>query len=213
MKRNWIMTGLFLVAATGLSAQDDPDREIEGGGFLEAGWEFRTDNSRGMENVRFERVGSGLQLTLGPRVILYRPDDVASGDFTVSATFRQGAATSHPEAYGLIIGGSELRGDDQKYTYFLIRGNGQALVKSRTGASTSNVSSGWVPNSAINAVDSNGRSVNELSVSVNGSTLSFMVNGTEVYSGSTANLEVDGIFGIRANHSLDLVVEGFNKTD
>ena len=37
--------------------------------------------------------------------------------------------------------------------------------------------------------------------------------GTEVYSGSTANLEVDGIFGIRANHSLDLVVEGFGETD
>jgi hypothetical protein len=213
MKRNWIMAGLFLVAATGLSAQDDPDREIEGGGVLEAGWEFRTDNSRGMENVRFERIGSGLQLSLGPRIILYRPDDVATDNFTVSATFRQAAATSHPEAYGLIIGGSDLRGSDQKYTYFLIRGNGQALVKSRSGARTTNVSSGWVANSAINAVDTDGRSVNELSVSVNGSTLSFMVNGTEVYSGSTANLEVDGIFGIRANHSLELVVEGFSKTD
>lgn len=211
MSRRLIAAGLFLASVSGLSAQEHDDREIEGGGILPAGWEFRTDNGRGMDNVRFEEVESGLQLTLGPRVILYRPDDTASGDYTVSATFRQLAEHVHAEAYGLIVGGSALRGADQAYTYFLIRGTGHVLVKRRFGTQTANISEGWLAHSAVNAADSDGRSVNELAVSVAGSTLGFTVNGTEVYSGSSDGLAIDGIYGIRASHNLDLIVEGFGE--
>lgn len=213
MNRRWIVAGLVLTAVGGLSAQEHADREIEGGGVLPAGWEFRTDKGMGMDNVRFEQTESGLQLTLGPRVILYRPDDTASGDYSVSATFRQLAQHVHAEAYGLIIGGVGLRGPDQVYTYFLIRGTGHVLVKRRFGTQTANISDGWEAHSTVNAADSDGRSVNELTVTVSGSTVSFDVNGTEVYAGSTDGLAIDGVFGLRASHNLDLIVEGFGKTD
>lgn len=213
MNHNWIVAGLLLATPGSLAAQEHADREIEGGGVLPAGWEFRTDNGRGMDNVLLEQVESGLQLTLGPRVILYRPDDTASGDYTVSATFRQLAEHVHAEAYGLLIGGDDLKGPDQVYTYFLIRGTGHALVKRRFGTQTANISEGWEAHSAVNSADSDGRSVNELTVSVRGSTMTFDVNGTEVYSGSTNGLAINGVFGIRANHNLDLIVEGFGQTD
>ncbi len=213
MHHKWIAAGLLLASAGALSAQEHADREIEGGGVLPAGWEFRTDNGRGMDNVRFEQVDTGLQLTLGPRVILYRPDDAASGNYTVSATFRQLAEHVHAEAYGLIIGGADLRGPDQAYTYFLIRGTGHVLVKRRFGTQTANISEGWFAHSAVDAADSNGRSVNDLAVTVSGNTMRFTVNGTEVFSGPTDGLAVDGVYGIRASHNLDLVIEGFGKTE
>ena len=41
-------------------------------------------------------------------------------------------------AYGLFIGGENLEGDDQRYSYFIIRENNQFLVKQRDGGETSN---------------------------------------------------------------------------
>ncbi len=56
------------------------------------------------------------------------------GNYTVKATFTVTKQPSHEVSYGLFIGGENLDGDKQKYSYFLIRENGQFLIKKRNGS-------------------------------------------------------------------------------
>jgi hypothetical protein len=140
---------------------------------------------------------------------LYREADAAHGAYTVTATFSQTEGPRHSEAYGLILGGSNLQDDDQRYSYFLIRGNGQFLVKNRNGSNTSSVGGSWTTHSAIQAQDATGKCSNTLLVEVGESQVRFLVNGEEVYAGPIDQFQTEGIAGIRVNHNLDLHIGGF----
>ena len=60
------------------------------------------------------------------------------------------------ERYGLFIGGRDLSSPNRAYTYFLVRGNGQFLVKSRAGAKTSDILA-WRADPAVTQADSTGK--------------------------------------------------------
>ena len=205
-----IAAALLLGAATLPAQENDPDRGVAGGGNLPAGWSVRTDKGTGADQIKFVAMGQGYHLTLGPRTILYREADSVDGSYTVTATFIQMEGPRHAEAYGLILGGSDLQQDDQQYSYFLIRGNGQFLVKNRSGSETSSVSGPWTTHSAIKAQDGAGKSTNTLSVEVAQSQVRFLVNGEEVYTGPIDQFQTEGIAGMRANHNLDLHIDGFS---
>jgi hypothetical protein len=196
---------LFALGTTAaLAAQDDPDRAVAGGGAMPAGWHARTDNNAPLANVKFVIMGVGQHVTLGPAAIFWRDADTASGSYTVEAKFWQFEATRHREGYGLFIGGSGLAGAGQRYTYFIIAGNGQFLVKRRIGDSTAVVSGGWAANPVIVKTDSAGKAENTLTIQVAGGKASFRVNGTEVYATDAAGLDVKGIVGYRVNHNLNV---------
>lgn len=204
-----IATMVLLGVATLPAQENDPDRGVAGGGNLPAGWEVRTDKGTNMDQVKFVAMGQGYHVTLGPRTILYREADAADGNYTVSATFIQTEAPRHPEAYGLIFGGSNLQQDDQRYNYFLIRGNGQFLVKKRSGSETASMSGPWTTHSAIQAQDDTGKCTNTLSVEVGEGQVRFLINGEEVYAASIDQFQTNGIAGMRVNHNLDLHIAGF----
>jgi hypothetical protein len=195
---------LALCATTVLSAQDDPDRAVAGGGAMPAGWHARTDRDAPLASVKFVVMGSGYHVTLGPAAILWRDADTASGDYTAETTFSQSEPPRHREGYGMFIGGSDLAGPAQRYTYFLIAGNGQFLVKRRFGDSTAVVSGSWADNAAIKKTDSAGNAQNTLTIRVANGKASFRVNGTEVYVTDAANVDVKGIVGYRINHNLNI---------
>jgi hypothetical protein len=203
-----VTTPVFAQGMAGMK-HDDPDKKVEGGGKIPAGWAARTDNDASLDNVKFYKAGDGWHFTLGPAVVMYRDADKASGDYKASATFTQTKAPMHPEGYGLVIGGSDLAGAKQQYTYFLVRGDGKFLVKRRTGSETANVNAGWTDNAALNKADTSGKATNELSVSVSGGKASFMANGKEVFSTDASKIDTNGIVGLRVNHNLDVHVEGF----
>lgn len=204
------ITAMLLVGVAALPAQEnDPDRGVAGGGDLPAGWSLRTDKGTRADQVKFVAMGQGYHVTLGPRTIFYREADTAHGAYSVTATFSQTEGPRHAEAYGLIFGGSNLQDDDQQYSYFLIRGNGQFLIKNRTGSKASSVSGSWTAHSAIQAQDDAGKCTNTLSVEVGDEQVRFLINGEEVYTGSVDQFQVEGIAGLRANHNLDLHIEGF----
>ena len=174
-------------------------------GALPAGWRVRTDKDKLAAEVRFVRTGAGFHVTLGPAVVLWRDADRAAGRYRVSATFTQTKAPRRPEGYGLLIGGSHLSDAKNRYTYFLVRGDGSFLVKRRVaGDSTVPVTPGWTAHDAIVKADSAGQATNELAAAVAGGSVSFLVNGKEVYSTRAPGLDTQGIVGYRVNHNLDV---------
>src|SRR5881397_3874204 len=190
-----------------LRGQDrDPDIKIAGGGTLPTSWQARTDKNRPLADANIVTMGDGLHVTLGPAVVLWRASDEASGgNYHVVATFTQTRNPRHPEAYGLFIGGRHLADAQNRYTYFLVRGDGKFLVKRRVaGDSTAEVTQGWTESDAVVKADSAGQATNELSILVRGGKVTFQVNGKEVYSAPAAGLDTRGIVGSRVNHNLDV---------
>src|SRR2546422_535470 len=92
-----------------------------------------------------------------------------------------------------------------RYTYFLVRGDGTFLVKRRVaGDSTVQVTNGWTPSDAVVKADSAGQATNQLGVVVAGRAVTFLANGKEVYTARAADLDTQGIVGYRVNHNLDV---------
>ena len=207
----FVALGLGVLAAQGMQMKpnEDPDK-MQKGGTLPAGWSTRQDSGKTTaDGVDVAPMGAGLHFKSGPAGIYYKSTDTKSGSYTVTATFRQEEPAAHPEAYGLIIGGSDLAGAGQKYTYFLIRQDGKYLVKKRNGAETPTVVN-WTDSPAVKKADASGKMTNELSVKVAADKTSFLVNGTEVGSWPTSSVDATGIAGLRVNHNLNVHVEGFS---
>jgi hypothetical protein len=192
--------------------KEHPDHAVRGGGTLPAGWSARPDADGDVNNVKFVTMKPGYHLTLGPATILYRQTDKANGPFHTLATFHQMKKLEHAEGYGLFLGGQALAGKDQKYTYFLVRDDGTYLIKRRDGEKTSEISKGWTAHSAIKKGDAEGKATNllEIDAKQNPSKVAFKVNGQTVYTADAKSMNTKGIVGIRANHNLDLHIEGFD---
>jgi|TARA_B100000315_G_scaffold21610_1_gene18853 hypothetical protein len=181
----------------------------QGGGVTASGWQARLDSGRAdVNDLSFMSMGGGFHVTTGPHAIFWNSSNSASGTYTLSATFTQTKQSSHPNSFGLFFGGQDLDGDDQRYTYFLIREDGQFLLKQRIGNDTEDLTSGWAAHSAVNALDG-GRMTNAISVEVGASNVRFLSNGTELASLPKAGLSVDGIAGVRFSHQLDVHVADF----
>src|SRR5688572_10057836 len=69
-----------------MAAGSDPDRATGGSG-LPAGFVGRTDNpSAQITAAKYTPSGSSWEIVTGPAHIAYRPQDVATGNYTASAT-------------------------------------------------------------------------------------------------------------------------------
>jgi hypothetical protein len=158
--------------------------------------------------------GEGLRILTGPAGITYQAGDVvSSGDFRVEASFVQySAPVGYREAYGIFVGGRELEASDLEYTYLLVRPTGDYLIKRRLGEITEVVVD-WTPHDAVGRVDAEGdEPINVMAVEVEGGETRFMVNGEVVHSMPAAEARPYGIAGIRANHRLDISMNGWVLT-
>lgn len=186
----------FLAVAP-LSAQVD-------GGMFPVGWMGRADDDSTMDNVRVVEDAGLLQVDNGPAVVLWRSDHTASGNYSISAIFTQVSSKGQPNGAGLIVGGYDLSGPNQHYTYFLVRGDGQFLVQTRTGSEIASITQ-WTSHEAVHADDFYGQHTNSLGIRVMDGNVMFMVNGAEVYRRAAADLSTDGIFGVRVNQDLTIL--------
>lgn len=171
-------------------------------------WEVRLDDPSGDEgSFQFVEEGGEFRIQTGPRAITYQNEQlVQGGDFRVHGTFlEEEAPADHREAYGIFFGGRNLQEAGVRYHYFLVRGDGQYLIKSRDGESTETVAD-WTSSDAARPTDEGGSSRNELAVEVEGDSIRFLVNGEPVETRSTEEMNPYGVVGLRINHRLQLRV-------
>lgn len=188
--------------------KDDPDRVITGGA-LPAGWAVRPDRGTA-DQEKVTESGGVMHFVMGPAGTFYNNSWTKSGNYKFSARLTQTKAPTHPISYGLMIGGTDLAGPAQKYTYFLVRNQGEYFISNREGAGTA-TQVNWTAHPAIQKQDPDGKQVNTLGIETQGDNVIFSVNGQEVKRLPKAGLHVDGLYGFRIGHNLDVDVDQVSK--
>ncbi len=174
-------------------------------------WKVRFDRPAPDTAVYFVSMPPGWHITTGPAGILYNPKNIAQGEFRVEAEVFLFPGERR-EGFGVFLGGNDLDGANQSYLYFLLRKDGSYLIKSRAGNDT-HVIVPWTVHDAIVKHDGGeGTAKNVLAVECTADQVRFFVNGQQVNSLSRPEVDVDGIFGLRVNHQLDIHVASLEVT-
>ena len=219
---------VLFAAAPGSAHAQEATRLVAGGGVSVPDWKGAVDAreaSRGatIENAKFVAEGKGFHVTTGPSSTFWNPANVASGDYTVKATFTEPkymGLNDHPHPYGVFIGGNNLGTDKQSYLYCAAYGNGNFIVRG-FGPQSFQLNGGHgEPNAAVHKASGPGAPVTqEIAVSVHGDRVDCAVNGTVVASYPKSDLvgagklkSTDGVYGIRFAHNTDATVSGFSMT-
>lgn len=180
------------------------------------GWQVRFDREgASMDDLYLVTMPPGYHVTTGPAMIAWHPDSVATGDFRIESETFLFDPQGRLEAFGFFIGGSDLQGPDQRYTYFLLREGGEFLVKTRSGTETAELQT-WTAHPAIVAFatrpEDAGTAKNVLVLEAMGDELRFSVNGELLWTGPRDGLATDGVFGLRVNHGLNLHITTITST-
>lgn len=194
---------LTLLAATPAMAQEKASETA-----LPQGWLQRLDRENATASPKFTVMGDGFHATTGPAAVFYNPAHNVKGEYRVSATFTQTKAPTHPEAYGLVIGGKNLDKPDQEYGYLIIRGDGKYAIKHRAGAEVHTIAE-WTEFPKLNKQDAAGKATNTLAVDVSGEHVKMLINGEEVKRWERSYWQGDGQVGLRINHNLDVHISDF----
>jgi hypothetical protein len=185
----------------GKGGDNDPDRVITGGG-LPAGWAVRPDRGSA-DQEKVSEAGGTFHFVMGPAGTFYNQAWTKKGDYKFSARVKQLKAPSHPTSYGIAFGGANLADPNQTYTYFLVRNSGEFFISNREGARTA-TQVDWTAHPAIQKQAADGTQVNTLGVETKGAEVIFSVNGQEVKRLPKAGLHVDGLYGFRIGHNIDV---------
>lgn len=219
MRKLAIILAAAVLSASAVQAQD-ADRSVKDGGIKVAGWKGRIDRraatqGKTVNDSKFIAEGKALRLSVGPAGNFWRDADVAKGDYSVKATFKEHKmAASHPHSYGIFIGGQALESETETLMYCIAYGNGTYSVKTFHGAKvTTLVNAEATP--ALHKADANGESTNEIGWKVQGGKASCVINGQAVKTFDKAEViaadkltSLDGNYGIRVSHNLELTVSG-----
>lgn len=92
-------------------------------------------------------------------------------------------APKHPEGYGLFIGGRDLEGPGQTYTYFLVRGDGKFNIKRRDGTTLAQYTDDWESSYAVNKADAKGAATNLLEIDYKSDTSRVSFNSPQRHRG------------------------------
>ena len=179
------------------------------------GWKLRADRSTDVKDpdapgdIKFMEMGGGFHAINPQAAIYWNPANTASGNYTLKGSFKLMKPSGHTNYYGLFFGGSNLDGPTQAYTYFLVAQDGTWLIKTRDGDAKTGSVAPKTPNAAVKKPGDDGTSVNALEVRVGADKVDFVVNGEVVTTMPKASLKTDGIVGMRVNHLLEVMINGF----
>ena len=208
---------LFAAAAPAVASAQDADRSVAGGGISVAGWKGKVDAraakaGKTVNDSKFAMSGGKLQLAIGPAATYWNDANKADGNYEVKASFTENKHNpGHPHSYGIFIGGSDMETDSNAYAYCIVYADGKYAAKFFHGANVVTLTNP-TENAAIKKAV-NGVATNEVGWRVRGDKASCVVNGTEVQTFDKAALvgddklkALDGLYGIRVTHNVDITV-------
>jgi hypothetical protein len=213
-----------------LAAQgQEAARVVKDGGISVAGWQGKIDAQEEkagqvLNNAKLAPgPGGALRVTTGPAVTYWNPKNVASGNYTVKATFTESdymGLNDHPHPYGIVIGGNDLGTAQQSYLYCAAYGNGTFIVRGMGPEPFAMGGRRPTAHDAVNKAAGKGSSVTqEIAVTVKGDSVECAINGKTVATFPKTELvgagklkATDGVYGIRFAHNTDAVVSGLTLT-
>jgi hypothetical protein len=176
-----------------------------------ADWNVRFDQPAPDSAIYFVTMPPGWHITTGPAAILYPASQPAVGEFRVQSEIFLFPG-ERKEGFGVFVGGTDLEAAGQSYLYFLIRKDGRFLVKHRAGNDT-HVIIPWTEHAAIVKHEGGeGTAKNVLAIACGAERVSFLVNDQQVAWLPRAQMNVEGVVGLRVNHGLDLHVSELSVT-
>jgi hypothetical protein len=221
------VAAIMLVSEANIAHAQDANRAIEGGGISVPGWVGRLDQKElaageKLDNAKLTKEGDALRVTTGPAVAYWNPDNTASGNYTVSATFKEPkymSLNNHPHPYGIFIAGNDMGTDRQSYLYCAAYGNGTFIVRG-FGPAPFQMNGRGAVSPAVNRAAGRGAPVTqEIALSVKGNQVECAINGTVVGTYDKSVLvtdgklkSTDGTYGIRFAHNTEALVTGFTMT-
>lgn len=224
LQRSVILAAAVTLAAAGTSAAQDQSRGVTDGGIKVAGWQGQIDAREAqagmtLNNARLESMGGGLHVTTGPSVVYWHPDNRATGNYIVKATFTESkfmGLNNHPHPYGIFIAGNDLGSNAQSYLYCAAYGNGRFIVRGFGPESFQLNGPRGETNEAVARASGPGAAVTqEIALSVIGDKVECSINGKVVASYTKAELtapgrltSTDGVYGIRFGHNTEAMVTG-----
>lgn len=169
-----------------------------------ASWPCRPDDAEDdIQPGKVTLVPGGIEIRDAANATLWHPTGSAKAPYRLSMRVQTTNLALHPHGAGLVFGGSDVDGDKQAYTYFLVRGDGHFLVKTRDGEDTTYICP-WKEHDAVTKEDSDLWASNVLTVTIDADETRFLVNGTEVYKHSSKELHTMGKYGVRLVHDLNV---------
>lgn len=231
------LTALALVALAIWSAppasfsqggQMEASRNVPGGGISVPGWAGKIDakeETAGMtlNSAKFVKEGDALHVTTGPAVTYWNPENKATGDYTVKATFKEPKymnLNNHPHPYGLMIAGNDLGTDQQSYLYCAAYGTGSFIVRGFGPAPFQMNGPRGAVDPAVNKAAAKGEPVTqEIAMSVKGDKVECAINNKVVATYNKSDLvtdgklkSTDGVYGLRFAHNTEVIVTGLQVT-
>ena len=221
------MTAALALLTPSLGAMvQDASKGVSGGGITVAGWTGKIDDSKEnagltLKDAKFVAMGNGFHVTTGPAVTYWNPKNVASGNYTVKATFNEPkmqGLNNHPHPYGIMIAGNDLDTPNMSALYCSAYGTGQFIVRG-FGPAPFAVNKGREANAAVKKVAPGEAVSQEVALSVKGDKIECAINGTVVGSYDKASVvgagklkSTDGVYGLRFGHNTEAMVSNFGMT-
>ncbi|HEX7939244.1 MAG TPA: hypothetical protein VF483_09655 [Gemmatimonadaceae bacterium] len=222
------LLSLATVASTAIA--QDAANKVAGGGITLAGWQGALDKGEKMalSDSKLEAYGNGaMHVVTGPAVTYWNPKNVASGNYTVKATFHEPkfqGLNDHPHPYGIMIGGNDLGTDNASMLYCAAYGSGKFIVRGFAPGATRRggafyMNAGGEANAAIHTAAVGSEVQQEIAIQVTADKVNCIINGTTVGSYNKSDVvgagklkSTDGVYGIRFAHNTEAHVSGFTMT-
>jgi hypothetical protein len=207
---------------------EEKARSVAGGGITVPGWQGKIDadaekQGQTVNDGKLAPEGKGMRVTTGPAVSYWNPKNVATGDYTVSATFFEPKfmnLNDHPHPYGIFIAGNDLGTAQQSLLYCAAYGSGTFIVRGFGPDPFQMNGRRGDPSPAVHKAAAPGQPVTQdIAMSVKGDTVTCSINGAVVATYPKSAVvtagklkSTDGVYGIRFAHNTEAVVTNLKVT-
>ena len=230
LNRGFAIAAVIVCFIPGLlpaQAQTDASHAVVSGGISAPGWVGAIDAraqkaGQTIKDIKLTQEGNVLHVTTGPAASFWNQANVASGNYTVSATFTEAKymnLNTHPHPYGIFIAGNDLGSDQHSELYCAAYGDGNFIVRG-FGPGAFQVNGDGEANAAVHKAAGPGQPVEQkIALSVKGEHVECAINGAVVASYDKSQLvtagklkSTDGVYGIRFAHNTEGTVADFKMT-